>query len=105
MDTKREHTNRVSVGVIGLGFMGTAISANIVKDGYPVWGYDVLKERTDILIDNGGKAASSCREVARKADLLLLSLPSLSAFHALGITGRALLTSFMTSLATPRAVS
>ena len=81
MDSKRKNTNKVSVGVIGLGFMGTAISANIVKAGYRVWGYDVLKERTDILTDNGGKAASSCREVARKADVLLLSLPSLSAFQ------------------------
>lgn len=58
----------MTIGVIGLGFMGTAISANIVKEGFAVWGYDVLKERTDILVENGGQAASSCREVAQKSD-------------------------------------
>jgi len=61
--------------------MGTAISANIANEGFAVWGYDVLKERTDILVDNGGQAASSCREVAQKSDVLLMSLPSLSAFQ------------------------
>jgi len=81
MNSKRKKTDRMAVGVIGLGFMGTAISANIAKEGFVVWGYDVLKERTDVLVDNGGRAASSCREVARKADVLLISLPGVSAFQ------------------------
>jgi len=71
----------MTVGVIGLGFMGTAISANMIKAGYSVWGYDVLKERSDILVDNGGQAARSCLEVAQKAGVLILSLPSLFAFQ------------------------
>lgn len=71
----------MTVGVIGLGFMGTAISANIVKENFSVWGYDVLKQRIDILVENGGQAASSCREIAQKADMLLMFLPSLSAFQ------------------------
>jgi 3-hydroxyisobutyrate dehydrogenase-like beta-hydroxyacid dehydrogenase len=81
VNLKRKKTNGMTVGVIGLGFMGTAISANIVKGGFGVWGYDVLKERVDILVDNGGQAAVSCREVAQKADVLLMFLPSLSAFQ------------------------
>ena len=81
MNLKRKKTNGMTVGVIGLGFMGTAISTNIVKGGFGVWGYDVLKERIDILVDNGGQAAASCREVAQKADVLLMFLPSLSAFQ------------------------
>jgi len=28
------------VGVIGLGIMGSAMSANLVKAGFPVFGYD-----------------------------------------------------------------
>lgn len=81
MSLKREYKNRMTVGVIGLGFMGTAISANIVKENFSVWGYDVLKQRIDILVENGGQAASSCREIAQKADMLLMFLPSLSAFQ------------------------
>ncbi|MEW6673702.1 MAG: NAD(P)-dependent oxidoreductase [Thermodesulfobacteriota bacterium] len=81
MNSKETKTNSMTVGVVGLGFMGTAISANIVKDGFSVWGYDILKERTDMLVDNGGRAAASCREAARQADVLLVSLASLSAFQ------------------------
>ncbi|MDF1593387.1 MAG: NAD(P)-dependent oxidoreductase [Desulfobacterales bacterium] len=81
MNLKTKNKNHMTVGVIGLGFMGTAISANIVKEGFAVWGYDVLKQRIDILVENGGQAVSSCREVAQKADVLLMFLPSLSAFQ------------------------
>jgi len=70
-----------TVGVIGLGFMGTAISANIVKEGFSVFGYDIVKERIDILVENGGTAASSPQEIARKSDVVITSLASLSAFE------------------------
>jgi hypothetical protein len=35
------------VGVIGLGIMGSAMSANLVKAGFTVQGYDVLAARRD----------------------------------------------------------
>ena len=34
-----------SVGVIGLGIMGSSMSANLVKARFDVWGYDVLPAR------------------------------------------------------------
>lgn len=70
-----------SVGVIGLGFMGSAISIHIVKAGFHLIGFDIVRERMDLLVANGGEAASSSREVAEKADVLLTSLPSLIAFE------------------------
>ena len=35
-------TARASVGVIGLGIMGSAMAANLMRAGYRVIGYDVL---------------------------------------------------------------
>ena len=70
-----------SVGVIGLGVMGSPISANIAKEGFEVSGYDILPQRIEILVTNGGKAAGSAKEVAEKAQVVLTSLPSLAAFE------------------------
>lgn len=70
-----------SVGVIGLGFMGSAISASIAKEGFHITGYDIARERMDMLVERGGDAASSPREVAENVDVALTSLPSLAAFE------------------------
>jgi putative dehydrogenase len=70
-----------SVGVIGLGFMGSAISAHIVKAGFRLSGFDIARERMDLLVAKGGEAASSSREVAENAEVVLTSLPSLAAFE------------------------
>ena len=37
--------NKGTVGVIGLGIMGSAIAANLVKAGFEVIGTDLLRER------------------------------------------------------------
>jgi 3-hydroxyisobutyrate dehydrogenase-like beta-hydroxyacid dehydrogenase len=70
-----------SVGVIGLGVMGLPISVNIVKAGFEVCGYDILPQRIENLVTNGGKAGGSALEVAATAQLILTSLPSLAAFE------------------------
>lgn len=70
-----------SVGMIGLGFMGSAISASIVKEGFSLTGFDIDRKRIALLVKRGGNAASSSREVAENVDLILTSLPSLTAFE------------------------
>jgi len=69
------------VGMIGLGFMGSAIASHIVKAGFPLVGFDIARERVEMLVATGGRAASSAREVAKKAPIVLTSLPSLAAFE------------------------
>jgi L-threonate 2-dehydrogenase len=70
-----------SAGVVGLGFMGAAISASIAKEGFHLAGFDIARERMDMLVKRGGKAASSSREVAEHVEVILTSLPSLTAFE------------------------
>jgi 3-hydroxyisobutyrate dehydrogenase-like beta-hydroxyacid dehydrogenase len=52
------------VGMIGLGIMGSAMSANLTKAGFKVLGYDVLPKRIAEHRKAGGGAARSCRDVA-----------------------------------------
>jgi L-threonate 2-dehydrogenase len=78
---KRAKKKITSVGVVGLGFMGSAISASIAAEGFHLTGFDIARERMDLLVKRGGKAASSSREVAENVDMILTSLPSLVAFE------------------------
>jgi 3-hydroxyisobutyrate dehydrogenase-like beta-hydroxyacid dehydrogenase len=64
------------VGVIGLGIMGSAMAANLVKAGFEVFGYDPVAASRQRLKKAGGHACKSAGEVAQHATQLLLSLPS-----------------------------
>jgi putative dehydrogenase len=65
-----------TVGVIGLGIMGSAMSANLVKAGFTVYGYDPVAKARSNLAKAGGVACNSATEVAQQARLLVLSLPN-----------------------------
>src|SRR5204863_9600483 len=59
-----------SIGIIGLGIMGSAMAANLAKAGFSVHGYDVLPARRAALKKVGGTPASSIARVARAAEVL-----------------------------------
>jgi 3-hydroxyisobutyrate dehydrogenase-like beta-hydroxyacid dehydrogenase len=65
-----------SVGVIGLGIMGSAMSANLMRAGYRVIGYDVAARPRSNHRSAGGVVAASCGAVAQQADVIVCSLPS-----------------------------
>jgi 3-hydroxyisobutyrate dehydrogenase-like beta-hydroxyacid dehydrogenase len=65
-----------TVGMIGLGIMGSAMSANLVRAGVRVIGYDVAPGARAAHKRAGGVPAKSPREVARRADIVITSLPS-----------------------------
>ncbi len=65
----------MSVGMIGLGIMGSAMSKNLIKAGFSVIGYDVLPKAVEAFVAGGGKAARSVGEVGSSADILITSLP------------------------------
>jgi 3-hydroxyisobutyrate dehydrogenase-like beta-hydroxyacid dehydrogenase len=60
------------VGFVGLGNMGSALAANLAKWGHPVVGFDVLGPQR---APAGVAFASGAGEVARRAEVVVLSLP------------------------------
>lgn len=73
---------RPAVGVIGLGIMGSAISANLARAGFAVCGTDVVAARRAALARAGGQALRSAGEVAAGTRLIVTSLPSAAALRA-----------------------
>jgi L-threonate 2-dehydrogenase len=69
-----------SVGVIGLGIMGSAMSANLVKAGFDVRGYDIVAARRAALKRAGGKPVSSVSKL--NSVIIITSLPSADALHS-----------------------
>jgi len=52
------------------------MSANLIRAGFKVLGYDVVPKRRAELRKAGGSIARNCRETARKCDIIVTSLPS-----------------------------
>src|SRR5438045_2016804 len=70
------------VGIVGLGVMGGAIARNLLRAGVAVIGHDIDGARADAFAAAGGRRASSAREVAEHAEIVLLLLPSSAALDA-----------------------
>jgi L-threonate 2-dehydrogenase len=70
------------VGMLGLGIMGGAISRNLAAKGWHVVGFDTNAERCAEARETGVAIASSTMDVAGKAEIILTSLPSPTAVHA-----------------------
>jgi L-threonate 2-dehydrogenase len=71
-----------SVGMIGVGVMGLAMSRNLLAAGFAVVGYDPADTAMDNLRGSGGTLAHSPRDVAEQCPVMFLSLPSASALAA-----------------------
>ncbi len=52
--------------------MGIGMARNIIKGGFELTGYDLRKERVDMLEEAGGKRAGSPREVGANADTVFI---------------------------------
>jgi 3-hydroxyisobutyrate dehydrogenase-like beta-hydroxyacid dehydrogenase len=57
------------VGFMGLGIMGTAMAANLLKAGYPVMVYNRTPEKAEPLVKLGAGVASSPKALAQAADV------------------------------------
>jgi L-threonate 2-dehydrogenase len=75
--------NLPSVGVIGLGIMGSAMSANLVKAGFKVYGFDPVAAARAKLKKAGGTPCKSVTEVAAQSDRMIFSLPSEKALESI----------------------
>jgi 3-hydroxyisobutyrate dehydrogenase-like beta-hydroxyacid dehydrogenase len=68
-----------TVGIVGLGLLGSAIASRFIKAGHAVIGFDILPARVAALTAMGGKAAPSGAAVAQSAEAVCTLLPSLAA--------------------------
>jgi 3-hydroxyisobutyrate dehydrogenase-like beta-hydroxyacid dehydrogenase len=67
------------IGFLGLGIMGSAMSANLVKAGFEVLGFDPSESGRLRLAQSGGQPLASAAEVAAQADVIICSLPNAAA--------------------------
>jgi len=72
-----------SVGMLGLGIMGSAMAANLMKAGFQVVGYDPVAACRRRHRKAGGIVAPDIETVARSASILITSLPSAAALHSI----------------------
>lgn len=72
------------VGMIGLGIMGSSMSANMIKDGFTVFGCDSPQDNAEkgaALEKVGGVKANFPKEVAENVEVIITCLPSVKALE------------------------
>jgi len=72
----------MDVGLIGLGIMGGAMASNLLRAGHRVTGFDIDVAKTEALAELGLMAVPSPTDVAASSEIIILSLPSSAALHA-----------------------
>ena len=66
---------RETLGLIGIGLLGSALAERLLQAGFAVRGFDLDPARREILARLGGDVAESAPQVVVAADRILLSLP------------------------------
>ena len=66
----------MKLGFIGLGIMGKPMVKNLLKAGYEVVVYDIIKENVDLMVEAGAAAAGSAKEVAKDCKTIITMLPN-----------------------------
>ena len=69
---------RETIGLIGIGLVGTALAENLLAAGYEVIGFARSEASRAKLARLGGRAAAGPAQVAREAARVILSLPDSS---------------------------
>jgi len=63
-----------AVAVLGLGAMGHAFAANLLKKGFTVYGWNRTRARGEDLIASGLTLSDSPEEAVRDADVVIAML-------------------------------
>jgi putative dehydrogenase len=72
-----------SVGMLGLGIMGSSMSAHLVRAGFDVVGYDPVQQACAALSAAGGRSAADARGAVTGMQALVLSLPNEAVLQSL----------------------
>jgi putative dehydrogenase len=77
-----EEMSKGTIGIIGLGIMGSAIAKNLAAAGWQVVGFDIAKERRDEAKAAGVEIVGDAAMVAERSANVLVSLPTPEALMA-----------------------
>jgi len=64
------------IGFIGLGIMGKPMSKNLLKAGYQLVVYDIVKAAVEELVSVGAQSARTPKEVAGQTEIIVTMLPN-----------------------------
>jgi 3-hydroxyisobutyrate dehydrogenase len=64
--------NTTKIGWIGLGRMGTPMSKQLIRAGYPVTIYNRTRTKEEALISMGAKVVSSPMEIMQQSDVIIV---------------------------------
>ena len=62
------------IGFIGLGIMGIPMAGHLQKDGHELFLHDIVDLPKELL-DGGGTACSSGKEVAGQSEIIIIMVP------------------------------
>ncbi len=62
------------IGFVGLGIMGTPMAEHLIKGGHELYLFSIPSVPAS-LVEAGGKACASGKEVAQKADIVFIMVP------------------------------
>jgi 3-hydroxyisobutyrate dehydrogenase len=65
-----------SVGMVGLGLLGSSLAERLMKSGFTVFGYDVDQNCRDQFQKNGGTAVDSVADLLKPECRIVFSLPT-----------------------------
>ncbi|OZI75145.1 NAD(P)-dependent oxidoreductase [Bordetella genomosp. 12] len=68
--------NETPIGFIGLGSMGAPIAKRLLDGGYDLIVFDVSKDKVDEYKGLGAQVATSPKDVASRAEIVMVSLPT-----------------------------
>jgi len=72
----------MTIGLVGVGLLGTAVAARLLKAGHRVVGFDTAPDRVRALLGMGGETAASARAVALASEAVCTLLPTLDTVEA-----------------------
>ncbi len=74
-------TDKITVGLVGTGKMGSHMARNLMKAGFPVVAHNRSQGSVEALVAAGATNAGSCKGVAEAADIVLTSLTNQQSVH------------------------
>jgi 3-hydroxyisobutyrate dehydrogenase-like beta-hydroxyacid dehydrogenase len=74
--------NKPKIGWIGCGKMGVPMSGHLLKAGYPVAVWDVIRESAEKCADQGASIAGSIKELAAATDIVFSMITDDKALEA-----------------------